>query len=163
MTRLFIAARPPPDLAMNLGRLCPGDEPGVRPVPVEKLHVTLCFLGDADRHETAERLAGALLPRAIAGVGPAVQRFSGGQLVIPVTGVDALARAVDEATVGIGTPRAHEYFGHITIARTKRGATSVIETSPVSAEFPIDRVQLIESRLDATGSAYTIVDEFALS
>ena len=91
-----------------------------------------------------------------------MQRFVGGQLVIPVEGVDELARAVDEATDGIGSPRRHEFSGHITLARTRRGAASEIEGVPVTAEFPIDHVRLVESRLDADGSVYTGVAELAI-
>jgi 2'-5' RNA ligase len=163
VTRLFVAAWPPPDLAARLGRLCPSGEAGVRPVPVEHLHVTVRFLGDVDRDEAVELLTGAALPRAVAVVGPTVHRFSGGQLVVPVTGVDPLARVVDDATRDIVSPRRRDFFGHITLARAKHGASSEIEGVSASAEFPVDRVRLVESLLDPAGSVYTTVAELALS
>lgn len=157
MTRLFVAAWPPPDLATLLGRICPPGEPGVRPVPVENLHVTLRFLGDVDRAEAVRLLAGAAFPDAVADVGPGVQRFGRGQLVVPVTGVDALARGVDDAIDALGAPRRHPFVGHITVARTRRGARSSSEDVRVASEFPIDEIRLVESRLDPGGSSYSTV------
>lgn len=157
MTRLFVAAWPPPDLAGRLRALFATEEPGVRPVPHPNLHVTLRFLGDADGDEVAGRLAACSLPAATASIGPLVQRLGSGQLVLPVSGVDAIAAAVDGATDGIGAPRRHEFFGHVTLARTRRGARSVHEGLPTTASFPVEDVRLVESRLDPGGSVYTTV------
>ena len=157
MTRLFVAAWPPGDVAEQLATLGPADQQGVRRLPVEQLHVTLRFLGDTDPDEALGRMAACNLPASTARVGPAVQRLGRGQLVVPVTGVDGLAAAVDEATVDLGAPRRHPFFGHVTLARTKRDAHSWIEHAEVTADFPVEDVRLVESRLDPAGSVYRMV------
>src|SRR5688500_234766 len=102
MARLFVAVWPPEDVVADLTALHRKDQRGVRFVPPENWHVTLRFLGDADAREVSAALDHAVLPPARARIGPGVDVLSDRALVVPVTGLDDVARAVTAATDGIG-------------------------------------------------------------
>ncbi len=157
VTRLFVAAWPPIAVAERLARLVEGEHVGVRPVPVDHLHVTLRFLGDVDAGAVTERLAQADLIAAVARFGPEVTRLGERQLVVRVDGAEDLATAVRLATEGLGRPSRDEFFGHLTLARVRRDATSPIEGQPVEGCFTLDDIRLVESRLEPTGAVYTNV------
>lgn len=155
MTRLFVAAWPPRDLANRLAHLAHDAGEVARLVPVDQLHVTLRFLGDANAEVVTERLRGAELTGTHARLGPAVSRLGARGLIVPVHGADELAAAVRDATAGLGQPSPHDFVGHITLART--AAHTTIEGRPVDGSFPLDDIRLVESEVGPTGSVYTTV------
>lgn len=159
MERLFVAAWPDDTTADALRRLPRPEERGVRWVPPEQWHVTLRFLGNCDRDEVAARLHGAEVPGGVARLGPAVE-WLGPQLVVPVTGVDELAAAVQRATDGIGDPPGPRFRGHLTIARTRRSACSTLLGHPVDGSFPVAEIALVRSELTSDGPRYTRVAIF---
>ena len=154
--RLFVAAWPDAATAALLGDMPRPDQPGVRWVRPEHWHVTLRFLGECDRDAVVERLSTAAPPTARAVLGPAVDRL-GPQVVVPVGGVDALAAAVHRATADIGQRSRRHFRGHLTLARTRRGATSTVVGHPVSGAFDVREIVLVRSELGATGSRYTTI------
>lgn len=154
MERLFVAAWPDEPTIETLRRLPRPDEPGVRWVPEENWHVTLRFLGSSDRDAVIARLGAATLPGCRASLGPAVD-WLGPQLVVPADGVDELAAAVRTATEGIGEPPGPRFRGHLTIARTRRGAESAVLGHPITASFAITDVALVRSELTPDGARYT--------
>lgn len=161
MSRLFVAAWPDADTVERLRALDRPDEPGVRWVPESNLHVTLRFLGDADPAAVSHRLADASLPAATAVLGPALERLDGRQVAVPVSGVDALAAAVRSATAEICDHDPRPFRGHLTVARTKQGATSAMLGSAFAATFEVREVALVASELRSTGAVYTTVATFA--
>lgn len=142
-----------------LGRLPRPDERGVRWVPPEQWHVTLRFLGDCARDEVVRRLGQATLPACEARLGPEVE-WLGPQLVVPVAGVDELAAAVVAATDGLGEPPRPRFRGHLTIARTRRSASSTVLGHRVEAAFTVTEIALVRSELTADGPRYTTVASF---
>lgn len=160
MTRLFVAAWPPTEVAERLAGLSRVDEPGVRPVPLENLHITLRFLGDVDTADVIDRLDRCRFPRSAVRVGREVTWLGDRQLVVPVTGAEPLADVVDLVTGGLGEPGRHSFFGHITVARVRHGSSSALHGVPFDAEFPIDEVRLVESRLEASGADYSTIRRF---
>jgi 2'-5' RNA ligase len=154
--RLFVTAWPDASARDALEALPRPDEPGVRWVPPRNWHVTLRFLGNCDAAEVAARLAAARFERVVATLGPAV-RWLGPQLVVPVTGIDDLARAVADATADLGEPPGHRFRGHLTLARTRRGATSSLVGHRVSTRFTVDEIALVRSELTPDGAVYTDV------
>lgn len=156
MERLFVAAWPDAGTIEALRRLPRPDERGVRWLPPEQWHVTLRFLGTCARAEVTARLDGATLPPCTAQLGPVVD-WLGPQLVVPVAGVDDLAAAVHRATDGIGEPPRPRFRGHLTIARTRRNATSTVLGHPVDASFDVADVALVRSELTPDGPRYTTV------
>lgn len=164
MARLFIAVLPPIEVVEMLRALPRKDQRGVRFVPPENWHATLRFLGDADIDDVSAALSRADLPTAQARVGPAIDMLGSHSVIAPVAGLDQLARAVDDATEGLGTlaPRP-TYRGHITVARVKRGAIVRKVVGMLCDErFDVSEVALVESRLRPTGSQYDTVATWPL-
>lgn len=162
MERLFVAAWPDASVADALRAVPRPDARGIRWVPDEQWHVTLRFLGVCDRDDVADRLAAATLPRALARLGPAVD-WLGPQLVVPVAGVDELAASVAAATVDVGNAPEPAFRGHLTIARTRRDATSTVLGEPMSGSFEVREIALVRSELTPSGARYTTVATFATS
>jgi RNA 2',3'-cyclic 3'-phosphodiesterase len=160
MPRLFIAAWPTDDVRARIAELDRPDEPGVRLVPDAKMHVTLRFLGESNPEQVAERLAATRLPRTSARLGPRVGRLGSKLVVIPVDGVDRLAEAVRAATGDFGEPDRFAFKGHVTLARTKRNAASVLLGATIAARFDVDEIALIRSDLTEEGAIYTTLATF---
>lgn len=125
--RLFIAIDLPQDVRRRLASLVADPAPGVRPVPVEQLHLTLHFLGDADDAAVA-RLAAAL-PRvgqepftiALTGVGVFPP---GGRPTVLWAGVDRCeslrelhAGAADALAACGFVSESRPWIPHVTLAR----------------------------------------------
>lgn len=156
MDRLFVAAWPDDATVAALSSLPRADERGVRWTRAEQWHVTLRFLGSSNSSEVVERLTSAPLPPADALLGPTIG-WLGPQLVVPVTGVDALAEAVTRATGDIGEPPRSRFRGHLTLARTRGNATPSLLGHPFEAVFAIREVAVVRSDLTADGARYETV------
>jgi 2'-5' RNA ligase len=157
--RLFVAVHPDAAATRALRALPRPDERGVRWVPEENWHVTLRFLGACDPAVAKVRLAAARLPACRVALGPAVG-WLGPQLVVPAAGVDDLAAAVLAATADVGEPPGHRFRGHLTVARTRRGATTTILGHPFAADFDVTSIALVRSQLTTEGARYTTVATF---
>ena len=158
MARLFVAVWPPEEVVEHLRSLRRKDQRGIRFVPPENWHVTLRFLGEADEREVAaalDELDTRSLSPTVAHVGPAVDVIGGKALMIPVAGLDELARAVERATVHLGEPPRKRFVGHLTLARCARGARMpAVLGSLFDDEFPVTSIALVESRLGPAGARY---------
>lgn len=164
MARLFIAVWPPEDVIADLTGLHRKDQRGVRFVPPENWHVTLRFLGEADADDVIEVLDGATLPSAWARLGPAVDMLAERALVIPVGGLDDLAERVTELTAQIVKPTRPRFFGHLTLARVKPSVAMPRALGTMfSAEFEVDEIALVQSRLDPDGARYETIETWPLS
>ena len=163
--RLFLAVRPSDDAATTLRSLHRKDAQGVRFVPPENWHVTLRFLGQAEPTAVIDAMRHVLLPPARARMGPAVDVLHQRALVVPVSGVDPLAAVVGAATREVGDPVPRRpYSGHITVARLKRTATMPrILGERVHAEWDVNQIELIVSRLHPDGVEYEAVHTWRLS
>jgi 2'-5' RNA ligase len=163
MSRLFVAVWPS-DAARQHIRSLPRDGwTDVRWTPLENWHVTLAFLGEADIDAVTRRLGGGDYPSATAEVGSRMALLGRSSLVLPVTGVDALAGAVrarvfDEPP---GTP----FRGHLTVGRSRgkrpisRKAGSM--PAPAAVAFDVDEIALVRSTLSSDGARYDTVSTFA--
>lgn len=162
MARLFIAAWPDDELAAQLTALHRPDAEGVRWSPPSNWHITLRFLGEVPVEAVADRLTAADLPAATATLGPTIERLGPQVVMIPVAGADRLAEAVRTATAGLGEPEQFGFRGHLTLARTRRGAPSSLLGTRFDATARIDRISLVASRLDPAGSIYETIDTYPL-
>jgi len=163
VARLFLAVWPPDDVVELLSALHRKDQRGVRFVPPENWHVTLRFLGNASRSEVIDSLVGVALRPARAQLGPAVDVLAERALVVPVTGLDALAGTVTRHTKHLGRPPRKRFAGHITVARvTARAAMPRALGTLVSAELDVDEVALVQSRLDPRGARYETIHTWPL-
>ena len=157
--RLFVAAFPPDEVVEAISSLPRPVEPGVRWVPPERWHATLRFLGDADPQEVAARLARVDLPAATASVGPSVSRLGPDVVVVPVAGLDDLAGVIERVSADLGgPPDPRPFTGHLTLARLRRRAACGVAGMPIRGSFPIVEVCLVDSRTEADGLRYDVVE-----
>jgi len=166
MARLFVAVWPPDAVVEHVRSLRRKDQRGIRFVPPENWHMTLRFLGESDEREVVDALDGfdhGDPPPPVARLGPAVDVMGGRALVIPVTGLDELARAVERATKHLGEPPRKRFVGHLTLARCARGARMPeVLGAPFADEFPVAEIALVQSRLEPTGARYETVGTWSM-
>jgi 2'-5' RNA ligase len=169
--RLFVALELPDLVRSELVRWrdAVAADPGLRMVPEQSLHVTLCFLGSlpaADAGAIGDAFAGAL-----AGGAP-VPLALGSVAWLPRRRPQVLAVAIDDPSGELATRQAalsgalaaggwcrlesRPFFAHVTVARVRRGtrvrATELAGPEPVA--FNASRVTLFRSRLGAGGARY---------
>jgi RNA 2',3'-cyclic 3'-phosphodiesterase len=141
---------------------------GLRPVRVEDLHVTLCFLGTRPAHEIEEIGAAC---GVVAGEPPVESAF-GEPVWLPRRRPHVLAvslsdregvlgrlqAVLSEALVGGGwyAPESRPFLAHVTVARVARDARiRAVELPVLSAEaIQCSRVTLYRSRLSPSGARY---------
>jgi len=155
--RLFVAVVPSGPALAEVARLDRPEAPGVRWTTPDQWHVTLRFLGEVeDPGPVAAALDDAALAVATGSLGPRVAALGSAVLMVPVTGLDALAGAVVSATADVGRPPGDRPFrGHVTLARARRGASvRRLAGAPVTASFRVDEVRLVRSRLGPGGARY---------
>jgi RNA 2',3'-cyclic 3'-phosphodiesterase len=161
MARLFIAVWPPEEVAAELTALHRKDQQGVRFVRPENWHITLRFLGNAEPNAVIDALQGVALTPTVARLGPAVDVLNERALIVPVSGLDALADAVNERTRLIGEPPRKRFIGHLTLARVKPHVPMPRTIGAlVSAEFDVDEIALVQSRLHPQGSRYETIERW---
>jgi len=171
MPRLFIALPVPEDISAELTSLQSG-VPDARWVPLENLHVTLCFAGDVqggamrDLEEELSDIAGPRFPVAIAGV----EQFSSGKqpralvaLVEKSDRLDWLHQKVSTVARNCGIEVERRKFRpHVTLARFPNGAETGHHIAQFMASFSTfkagpwiaDRFALYSSRHGGGGRIY---------
>lgn len=168
MPRLFVAVWPPEEVLDRLAALDRPEVKGLRWTRRDQWHVTLRFLGGVpDPAPVVEALAGLALPAGDAVLGPAVDRFGRRIVHVPVAGLETIAAGVVAATARLGSPPDDRPFhGHITLARAAdRGRVDLrpFTGAIVGAEWRVDAVCLVESRLSPAGARYEVIERFALA
>lgn len=177
MHRLFVALRPPEpirDLLID----AMDDGADFRWQNEEQLHLTLRFIGEADR-PVADDLAHALgkihaerFEARISGAGRFEQRSTGALWagVEPKEPIAALAAKIERVCQGVGLEAERRAFHpHITLARWKgrrsREVADYLERTRglVSDWFEVDRFILFESRLSRHGAHYEEVASYPLA
>jgi RNA 2',3'-cyclic 3'-phosphodiesterase len=176
MHRLFVAIRPPSSVRGLLIEAM-GGITGARWQTDGQLHLTLRFVGEADRHlahDIHAALGGIHHPRfeiAVSGLGIFERRdrpeavWAG---VAPHESLKALHKKVDQALARVGIqPDRRAFHPHITLARLNRSAGPVRDFLAQAAGlatplFTVDEFALYESRLAPEGAVYTPVELYAL-
>ena len=159
MARLFVAVWPSREATEALAGLPRPDLPGVRWTALDRLHVTMRFLGNCDEGDAVAALSGLRLSRAEVVLGPAVERLGRAVLVVPARGLDDLAEEIISATRHIGqSPPDRPFTAHLTVARYK-GRPPNGYAPPVRAAFTATDIALVRS--DPPGT-YQNVATFAL-
>ncbi len=170
--RLFVALELPRDARHSLEAwrvAATASIPGLRSVPFEAIHATLCFLGWRPAGEADA------IGEACAGV---VMRFAAPELVLAdpvwlparrprVLAVrledrsGALARVQAELSAALSdrgwyTPETRPFLAHVTVARVPRAARMrAVELEAVpSLGFTADAVTLYRSHLGGSGARY---------
>jgi 2'-5' RNA ligase len=162
VARLFVAVRPPAPVLAALAALSRPVVHGVRWTTPDQWHATLRFLGEVADVEAAVAAVSSVGPRVAPAevvAGPAVIRLGRNVVCVPVAGLEAVAAAVVDATGHLGRPPERRRFtGHLTLARLKdpRVATG-LAMPPFEARWPVDAVELVQSRLRPSGAEYETV------
>jgi RNA 2',3'-cyclic 3'-phosphodiesterase len=167
--RLFIALDLPEELARLLAGLDPGIE-GLRWTPAERLHLTLCFLGNVEE-ETQARLVEMLdgvacepFELRVKGCG-CFAKHGGFVLWVgledPSEALSALHKEVSDAVRAAGLdPGPSRLHPHLTIARARRGKPGMIRdfldanVTREFGEFAVTGVTLYSSVLKREGPDY---------
>ena len=177
--RMFVAVFPPAEVQLAAGRAIaalrrPGD--GVSWVKPDNLHYTLRFIGEVG-DDGARRIAEATRAAAArcapfdatlgsAGAFPNARRARVLWLGLTAGAAElvALAAALESALEPRGFERERRAFSpHLTIGRVRADVadwTPVLAAAPpidpASAVFRVERLCVVESRLDPRGSVYTV-------
>lgn len=177
MHRLFVAFPLPAAIRAQLLALS-GGIPGARWQRDDQLHLTLRFIGDADRHaaeDAALALASIRYPTieiALSGTGQFDSRGRPNAVWAGVTPHDALAglhKKIDQSLVRAGQPpEARAYLPHITLARmnAQSGAADKFlaeHAGLTSPAFTLTHFHLYESHLGREGASYEAVERYALT
>jgi len=169
--RLFVALELPDEVRFELVRWRAAvfaDEPGLRPVLPEGLHVTLCFLGAV----VASAVPSVLEACAVLATRRAIDVRVGEPLWLPRRRPRVLAVRLDDdaghlgsmqaalasalAAAGVYEPEPRPYLAHVTVARVPRGARVRARglSTPARIAFRGHRVTLFRSRLGRGGARY---------
>lgn len=164
MSRLFVAVWPPEEVVSDLLALPRKDQRGVRFVHPDRWHITLRFLGEAPPGAVEAALDGMEPAPTRVRLGPGIDVLAGRALVVPAHGLDAIAREVTARTRELGEPVRKRFVGHLTLARLQpfAGAPKALGAL-VHAEFDLEEVALVESRLHPDGARYTTIATWAVS
>jgi 2'-5' RNA ligase len=177
--RLFVALELPAsarDILVRWRASILRDIPALRPVPLEYLHATLCFLGSRPARQI-EEIADAC---GVAAGEPVVEPRLGSATWLPARRPRVLAvrledasgalsrlhAAVSSALVAGGwyVPESRGFLAHVTVARLAKDARvrpPALEPPP-AAEVRCSRVTLYRSRLGAGGARYERLREVEL-
>jgi 2'-5' RNA ligase len=169
MARLFVAIRPPPAVCEALAGAMGGID-GARWQDDDQLHLTLAFVGEADRAqadsliETLTEVESAAFAAEVAGVGHFERKGRPTAVWARVPLDEPLAqlqRRVERACRRAGfDPEKRGYRPHVTLARLPRSAGPIgdwlaqhgtLHTGP----WEVDGFTLHESRLRPEGALYS--------
>jgi 2'-5' RNA ligase len=163
VTRLFVAVWPPTEVVEQLMSLPRKDLRGVRFVPPDNWHLTLRFLGEASIGDAIAALDDLALPEAHVELGPAVDVRFRRMIVVPASGLDALAAVVGRHTGGIGTHDPERFVGHLTLARLgKRASLPDVVGARFDAAFDVGEIALVRSRLERDGARYETIETWSV-
>lgn len=176
MHRLFVALRPPRSMREAL-LASMGNIPGARWQDDEKLHITIRFIGEVDRH-IAEDIAAALgsvshrpFDLRLDGLGSFERRGRIDNIWAGLTPHDplrSLHAAVTRALTRAGiAPEERIYVPHITIARFSAGNAPLQPVAldrlwPSAVEGNFDHFLLYESELGSAGPVYSAIARYRL-
>jgi 2'-5' RNA ligase len=168
--RLFVAVWPPAEVMEELRRLERPQRPGLRWTTDDQWHVTLRFLGDLDwEADKALRpslgAVAAVAGPVVAQAGPRPAALGRSVWILPVQGLDEVARRVCDATGDIGQPLPNRPFrGHLTLARGRRPtALDGLPARPLAAQWAVSDLTLVRSELGADGARYDVVGRWPLA
>lgn len=165
--RLFVALELPESVVAALVRWArAAEQPGLRLLPAESLHVTLAFLGerpDAEAGEIGLAVLACAAPVAELRLGEPAWLGRGTALSLDLIDGDgscaALQSCVAEGLAAIGAyaPEVRPYRPHVTVARVRHGARVARGTVPAVPElgaFSGTALTLFASTLSPRGASY---------
>ena len=174
--RFFVALPLPPEVRLAVDEWRTGLALPGRPVPLQKLHVTLRFVGPAER-VGRERIVAALDAAAlggpftfrIGGLGgfPRMRKASVAWAALEGDGerIARLAEVVDDAVSSAGFGYEERPFrAHLTLARIRppRDIRRSVTGGPARISAPVTEVVFYRSRTEGSSIAYHRLECFPL-
>lgn len=164
--RAFFAIRIPPLMANELEAAARTIDPALaRPVPAEKMHLTLRFFASASRRQIAliKDAAERVTQRH-----PTINLQLGDLRAFPTGKPTVVAAQVRESTAlgqlahdlelvarsAAFQPERRRFRPHVTVARLRTRAAFELETLSYSGAFEVRQVALLQSRLTPDGPIY---------
>jgi 2'-5' RNA ligase len=171
--RLFFALQPTPEQNAALtAQVAPLIVDGAQPVPARNLHATLCFIGAIEpaRLDALRAAAASVRRRVVTLIFDTLEHWDGPKILCATASQEshaaiALATALADASVAAGfTPDIKPFRAHLTLARKVRRELSVAMPQPLLPPMPVrcDRFVLMESRREAAGSIYSVIESWTL-
>lgn len=159
--RLFVAVEVPDDVRAAVAAAERPEGPDVRWASPSSWHVTLRFLGEVEVPEPAlAALRAVVAAPTVAVVGRVPQRLGPTAVVLPVSGLDAVAAGVAEAFIGLpgsgGVNEGRAFNGHLTLGRLRRrGRWPRGDVGSLAGEvsWPVRSIALVRSHLEAGAPA----------
>ena len=175
MERLFIALNLPKEVKEKIGKTFYKKLPEqkLKSVSLDKVHITLCFLGEVseDERKDMEQKLKTLAQKTksfeiqLKGIGEFNQRVLWLGITQGKKETELLAREIAEKL----NKSREKFTGHLTIARNKTlGAKKfklLVETLKkisFEAKFKVTSFELMESQLQRTGAIYSELKKFEL-
>jgi 2'-5' RNA ligase len=164
--RLFFALWPDEQVRARLAR-CARElrtSCGGRPVPAQRLHMTLAFLGDADdkKIEEVERAAGEVAPRALSLVLDQPGYWKHNRIVW--AGASAVPAGLAELVLELRGALARSriafdpkpFAAHVTLLRDARKPRAMPALEPIA--WDVQGFALLRSQLQPAGGDYEILN-----
>jgi RNA 2',3'-cyclic 3'-phosphodiesterase len=155
--RLFVAVEVPDAVRAAVSRVERPDGPDVRWSASSSWHVTLRFLGEVEAPEPAlAALRSVVAAPTVAALGRTPRRLGSTVVVLPVSGLDAVAAAVADAFAELPGEAERGFHGHLTLGRLRRpGRWPRHGVGPLGEEvaWAVDAVALVRSHLAAGAPA----------
>ncbi|HEY3810858.1 MAG TPA: hypothetical protein VGL49_05440, partial [Acidimicrobiales bacterium] len=130
---------------------------------------TLRFLGgvDAGAGEALRRALDGVAAQAgavVASTGPRPEALGRSVWIVPVQGLEELARSVCATTGDIGQPVPDRPFrGHLTLARARRpAALDGLPGGPFAGQWAVTDLTLVRSELQAEGARYSVAGRWPM-
>lgn len=163
MSRLFLAIEIPAELRKKIFKELVKPLAKLKTVKEENLHITLCFIGEADEAQVVKKLEGLSFEPFRARLHE-VGEFSGRVAWLGVQAEEAEKLAGDiNAKLGIKDEQG--FNGHLTLARGKEKVNfyeefAKIKKAPFDERFIVGRIILFRSELAKEGPTYSKAKEF---
>lgn len=167
MSRLFVAIDLPKTLKKMIFTEISEKLSGVKKIPEKNLHITLCFIGEADEKKTIEKLSKIGFQKfqiELDGIG----KF-GERVIWMETKSEEMKILAEKISKTLGIKEEKEFSGHLTIARAKSSqAPSIflkefekIKDKKIGKEFLAEKFLLMKSELLPEGFVYSQLKEFS--
>lgn len=169
--RLFVAVDLPDPIVQLLCSLPRPARRGIQWTRPARWHITLRFLGGVDNPGAVAEALSNLSTRwlgaaVVARLGPTTAWFPAGRVLhVPVTGVDALAGTVHDATSKWGQQEESAFAGHVALARFRgrHSAPDDLAGVPIATHFEVREVVLYESSPESKGASYKVMSRVPLT
>ena len=163
MSRLFLAIEIPAELRKKIYKDLVKPLAKLKAVKEDNLHITLCFIGEADEKQVIEKLGGLSFEPFRARLHE-VGDF-GGRVAWLGVQADEAEKLAEDISAKLGIRNDQGYKSHLTLARGKEGVDfykefAKIKKSIFDERFIVGRIILFRSELAKEGPTYSKAREF---